>query len=196
MEQMKLPDKITGITDIAHAFAGAYLLPGETAVDCTAGNGHDTLFLLEKNGPDGFVYAFDIQQLAIENTRRRLFRAGISPARFTLINDSHARLDRYVKGPVSVFMFNLGYLPGGDRTITTDAPTVIHALSLSLSMLKCLGVITLVLYPGHGPGRVEQEAVLEYVAGLDQNLCRVVHIQSINTEKIPPSVLVIQKLQP
>ncbi len=196
MEQMKLPERITGTTDIAHAFAGAYLLPGETAVDCTAGNGYDTLFLLERNGPNGFVYAFDIQQSAVDNTRKRLCEAGISPDRFLLINDSHSRLSQYVKGPVAVFMFNLGYLPGGDRTITTDAPTVIHALSSSITLLKCLGVITVVMYPGHGPGRVEQEAVMKYVTGLDQHLCRVLHIQSVNTEKPSPSVLVIQKLYP
>ena len=35
---------------------------GDIAVDATAGNGHDTLFLANLVGNDGYVYAFDVQQ--------------------------------------------------------------------------------------------------------------------------------------
>ena len=37
-------------------------------VDATAGNGNDTLFLAKTSAKK--VYAFDIQQLAIENTKK------------------------------------------------------------------------------------------------------------------------------
>ena len=54
-----------------------FLLPGDTAVDATMGNGHDTQFLCELVGESGHVFAFDIQEQAVENTRRRLMEAGL-----------------------------------------------------------------------------------------------------------------------
>ena len=46
--------------------------PGDTAVDATMGNGHDTRMLCEAVGPEGRVYAFDVQAQAVEKTRNRL----------------------------------------------------------------------------------------------------------------------------
>ncbi len=49
---------------------------GDIAVDATAGNGHDTLFLANLVGETGFVYAFDIQQQAVDVTIQRLKENG------------------------------------------------------------------------------------------------------------------------
>ena len=48
-----------------------HIRPGDTVVDFTMGNGHDTEYLCRKV-PDGKVYAFDIQASALENTKKRL----------------------------------------------------------------------------------------------------------------------------
>ena len=69
------------------------VLPGETVVDATAGNGHDTLFLAEHVGEEGHVYAFDIQQAALNSTAKRL---GELTNRVSLILDSHENVDQYV----------------------------------------------------------------------------------------------------
>lgn len=45
---------------------------GDTVVDATMGNGHDTLFLAGQVGPEGHVCAFDIQESALESTRALL----------------------------------------------------------------------------------------------------------------------------
>ena len=45
---------------------------GDTVLDGTAGNGHDTLFLAQCAGENGRVYAFDIQPQAIAATDARL----------------------------------------------------------------------------------------------------------------------------
>lgn len=49
-----------GLTDWDAAAMQA-LRPGDTAVDATMGNGHDTLFLAQAVGPTGHVIGFDIQ---------------------------------------------------------------------------------------------------------------------------------------
>lgn len=58
----------------AHDWVERVLVPGDSAVDATAGNGYDTLFLARLVGPSGHVHAFDVQAAALEETRRRLRR--------------------------------------------------------------------------------------------------------------------------
>lgn len=186
--------RITGITELAHLFAGSVTLPGEKAVDCTVGNGHDMLFLLDQVGPDGFVYGFDIQELAIENTRNRLNDSGIAPGRYNLIQDNHAFLKRFIKGPVASFMFNLGYLPGGDHSITTDSENVIRAVFSAAELLKIMGVITIVMYSGHPEGIKESVNVLEYAKRMESSRFRVMHVEKINNKKPSPSILIIQRV--
>ncbi|MEJ7220935.1 class I SAM-dependent methyltransferase, partial [Staphylococcus gallinarum] len=84
----------------------------------TCGNGNDTLFLAQ-NVPNGFVYGFDIQQLAITNTEQKV--ATFSNVK--LIKDSHNNVKQYIKaehiGKIDAAIFNLGYLPKGDKSIVT-----------------------------------------------------------------------------
>ena len=63
---------LPSILQSAHQWASEVLTPGGAAIDATTGNGHDTLFLARQVGPDGHVFGFDIQEQAIQNTRRRL----------------------------------------------------------------------------------------------------------------------------
>ncbi len=169
-------------------------MPGDRAVDCTAGNGHDTLFLLEKTAPDGFVHAFDIQASAIENTRKRLENACIPPSRYRLIHGCHSRIADHVQPGIAACMFNLGYLPGALHDITTQPYTVIKALERAISLLKPQGIITVVMYPGHEAGRHEMELLLEFVRSIDEKRCRVMHLLNVNTAKISPSIIVLQKI--
>ena len=94
----------------------------EAAIDATAGNGHDTHFLSEHVGPAGEVYAIDLQKSALEVTSRRLSAIGLQNVR--LINQDHAQLSSLVpielRSRIGAIMFNLGYLPGGDKSITTS----------------------------------------------------------------------------
>ena len=49
------------MTSIAHAAWSQFVREGQTVVDATCGNGHDTKWLAEKIGPTGRLFAFDIQ---------------------------------------------------------------------------------------------------------------------------------------
>ena len=109
-----------------------FLLPhikkGGTAVDFTMGNGHDTLWLSQQVGAQGKVFAFDIQPQALENTRT-LLRRESAPENYTLLLDSHSNVKEYVKEPICAGMFNLGFLPGGDKSVTTKRETTLIELA-------------------------------------------------------------------
>ncbi|PID81943.1 hypothetical protein CSB20_00400, partial [bacterium DOLZORAL124_64_63] len=62
--------EITGsLTAQAHLLVRDHITPGDTAIDATLGNGHDTLFLARCVGKTGTVIGFDVQTQAITSTR-------------------------------------------------------------------------------------------------------------------------------
>ena len=100
-------------------------------VDMTMGNGNDTLFLCKIAK---FVYAFDIQQIALDNTKKKLIDNNLS--NYSLILDTHENIDLYIKESVKGFIYNLGYLPTGDKNITTLYTSTINSLNKALLLLK------------------------------------------------------------
>ena len=131
-------------------------MPGETVVDATAGNGNDTLFLAELVGENGHVYAFDIQQAALDSTAKRL---GELNERVSLILDSHENVEKYVNGQIGGAVFNLGYLPHSeDLSIVTKPDSTIKAIHTMLGMLKKGGIIAVSVYDGHEGGAEERDA--------------------------------------
>ena len=74
------------LLDLQKEFILAHLKEGDVAVDFTMGNGHDTEFLSKTVGERGRVYAFDIQEAAVNSTRENLKKAEC-PENYTLIHD-------------------------------------------------------------------------------------------------------------
>lgn len=152
----------------AHAVLREVLRPGDRAVDATAGNGGDTLFLAEAVGPTGHVVAFDTQPAAIARTRERLAAAGIDHVE--LRQECHSLLAAWnpaETGTIRAVMFNLGYLPGGDHTLVTRPETTRVALDAAARLIAPGGRITLVVYRGHPGGQAESEMVEERLQTLD-----------------------------
>ena len=155
------------LTRQAHQRLALYLRPGDIAIDATAGNGHDTLFLARQVGPGGEVHAFDIQQAALTNTHERLAGAGCL-AQVTLHLAGHeTMLQRLAgrQGQIAAIIFNLGYLPGADHANTTRDNTTLSALDQSLTLLRPGGVLSVLAYRGHPGGQEEAQAVAEWLAG-------------------------------
>lgn len=151
-------------TQLAHEAVSRVLRPSETAIDATAGNGHDTLFLARLVGSAGKVVAFDLQRAAIDSTRRRLEEAGVAE-RVELHCESHTHMATWAgAGSVGAIMFNLGYLPGADHSLITVAPYTLLALEAAVDLLRPGGVLTVVCYPGHPGGDEEAAAVREWAA--------------------------------
>jgi len=161
-------------------FHGVYL-------DGTMGNGQDTLFLAQ-NCPESLIYAFDIQEEALLATRTLLAKHHLAAC---LIRDSHEKLDRYIKKKIDGAIFNFGYLPTGDKTITTKAETSLIAVQKALNLLKQNGILILVCYPGHPAGKEEAEALEAWCRALDGKLYNVIKYDFIN-KKNPPFVMAIE----
>ena len=160
----------------AHQAIAEILKPGDIAIDATVGNGHDTLFLATHVSATGKIYGFDIQQQALDSAWQRLDEAGQS-GQVSLYHAGHEvmamLLPESVAGGVKAVMFNLGYLPSGDKQRTTGASTTLAALQTALSLLAPGGVISLLAYTGHPGGREEAELVKAWGASLPQDLFTV-----------------------
>ncbi|MBQ7820709.1 MAG: class I SAM-dependent methyltransferase [Clostridia bacterium] len=145
----------------------SFLLPhikeGATAVDYTMGNGHDTAFLSKAVGESGKVYAFDIQESALVSTAGNLKSEGC-PDNYRLICASHHRVKEFVNEPVKIGMFNLGYLPGGDKRITTLRETTIAAVKAAIDLMDTDAALLIAVYPGHEEGEIEGEMLTELFA--------------------------------
>ena len=166
--------------------------PGDTVVDATMGNGHDTLMLCEAVGPAGRVYAFDIQQDAVKETEKLLQSQGMAD-RATLINAGHEHMKDYVKGPVNAVVFNLGWLPGGDHSITTRWETTSRAVQAALELLGTGGVLVICAYPGHGEGDRERRELAGFLSTLDNRVYNVLRQQFLNANAGAPECFVVQK---
>lgn len=170
--------------------------PGGIAVDGTLGNGHDTKFLAELVGDTGMVFGFDIQQEALEATTARLQDSNLQK-RVTLFHQGHEKLIQCIPphfhGQISGAIFNLGYLPGGDKTIVTTATTTIAAVEQLLSIMAPEAIIILVIYHGHEEGALERDELLQYVKQLDQRKAHVLQYQFINQVNQPPFIIAIEK---
>lgn len=184
--------RLKQVTELARHQVALVLKEGDIAVDATAGNGYDTLFLAEKVGPKGFVYAFDIQKEALAITAGRLKERNIAQ-RVALINSGHESLSEFVREPAAAVMYNLGYLPGGERQITTAAETTLESIRQALSLLLPGGVITVVLYPGHRQGLEEKKLLLPYLRQLAAARYAVLHTVLLNQGGEPPELVVLQK---
>lgn len=183
------------IIPYAHQLLAESIKPNETVIDATCGHGRDTLFLSRITGDQGHVLAFDIQKQAIESTRHILQthqRDNVS-----IIHDSHAMLSDYLspemKGRIGGAVFNLGYLPKSDKTVTTRAESTIPAIDTIFNFLKKDGLIVLVVYPGHKGGQQEKEAIMEHLGRLDPKKGSVLQYSFINQRNHPPFILAIQK---
>ncbi|SFL13143.1 class I SAM-dependent methyltransferase [Halanaerobium salsuginis] len=176
----------------SHFLLKQHLTSGDAAVDATAGNGHDTKFIAELVGDQGQVYAFDIQQSAIENSKQLLIKNKLN-SQVQLIKASHADLDYYIKDNIKAAVFNLGYLPGGDKSIITRADSTIIAVKKLLKLIKQGGIVILVIYSGHPGGSQEKTKVLNYVSQLNCHEYNVLSYKFLNQPGPPPEIAAIKK---
>lgn len=166
------------------------LRPGDVAIDATLGNGHDTLFLAHQVGETGHVYGFDIQLAAVNETRNRLCKAEIDGSRFTLNQISHAHMAEHLDpadlNRVKGVMFNLGYLPGSDKSVITRTADTMIAVRQALDLLQPGGLLTVVVYPGHEGGAEEGRAIAEWAASLPPQQVEVQNLRPVNRSAAPP----------
>lgn len=162
------------------------------AVDATVGNGNDTLFLANLVGEQGCVYGFDVQKIAAETTYQKLYEHNLYQ-RVELILDTHAKIDNYVTNKIDVAMFNLGYLPGGDKSLITNSTSTTEAIYKTISQLNSNGILTILCYPGHPSGDKEAKDVYKLLQQYSPKKYLVSNFNIINTRGVAPILYIIIK---
>ncbi|MBR4422412.1 MAG: class I SAM-dependent methyltransferase [Erysipelotrichaceae bacterium] len=139
-----------------HKYLKSLISKEDVCVDMTAGNGFDTLFLasLAKK-----VYAFDINEQAIKNTKEKVRDFD----NVILIRGDHANIDRYLHESIRLFIFNLGYLPHGDRSTITKKETTLEAFRKAYELLQENGYIVITFYLKHSGGKDEYYLLDDYL---------------------------------
>ena len=167
---------------------------GDIAIDATMGNGYDTLRLCRLVGDSGKVYAFDIQEEAIEATRGLLEREGLA-GRAILIHAGHQDMKEYVKEEANSAVFNLGWLPGARHAVTTLADTTLPAVQACLELLKPGGMLTVCVYPGHEEGARERDLLITWAKRLDPLRYDCVIHAYLNQPGDPPLLIAVRKAE-
>ena len=165
-------------------FLDAHIKEGDTVADFTMGNGHDTEYLSRAVGREGHVYAFDIQKQALESTRRHLQEVGC-PENYTLILDSHANCDQYLPDTIKAGVFNLGWLPGADKSVTTRRESTLKAVQSAISHLDHDGILLIAVYPGHEEGTLEGKMLDDYFRTISRFQLSISRFEIINSPASP-----------
>lgn len=161
-------------------------------LDATAGNGHDVLFLCKNTPPGCRIWAFDIQPAAIRCCSELLERNGFrNNVRLILAN--HAFLSKYITEPVDAAIFNLGYLPGQNHSVTTTPESLKMALDSLLKLLAPGGCMAIVAYPGHEPGQRELDFLETYLPERPQDEFAISRYSFINQKNNPAILYFIGK---
>jgi hypothetical protein len=184
---------------LAHHYWATLLSPGDTVIDATCGNGHDTLALAKlvlKEG-DGLLFGYDIQENAIAQTHLRLEKELPESImkRVILLNASHETFTFPGESlpPIRLIVYNLGYLPGDNKDITTMTSTTLTSIQHAMEVLAVDGHISITCYPGHDEGSKEFLAMMEFVSKLPKESWACCHHQWVNKHDTAPSLLVLQK---
>lgn len=166
------------------SFLECHLFSGCVAVDFTMGNGNDTLWLSQRVGQTGTVYAFDLQPEAVSRTAQRM-QAEAPFENYRLICASHHTASDYITEPIHVGIFNLGFLPGGDKRVTTLRETTLPAVRWAISALASKGALLIAVYPGHEEGRLEGEMLQEELSALSPKQYSVSQLRIVNAPDCP-----------
>lgn len=180
--------------DLAKNFWGTLLRDGDWAIDATCGNGNDTLTLARCNKIGG-VIGIDLQPEALEKTRD-LLEENLSSSELSRIHlfcQSHEEFPALAfQNPIRLIVYNLGYLPGGNKQLTTQTPTTLISVRKAIELVAPGGAVSITCYPGHPEGKREEEALLNEAACLDPAEWSVAHTRFPN-RNFSPSLLLIQR---
>lgn len=168
-------------------------------IDATAGNGNDSLSLAQqalvspvRASPLFELHLIDIQENALSNSRQLLHSNGIKTNCY-YHHASHASIgSMFSPNSIHLIVYNLGYLPGGDKNITTQASSSELSILQALDLLTPGGLMTIMFYPGHAEGAQEQKQLLPILFELPKTLFSVSH-HVFSLRATAPGLLVVQK---
>lgn len=128
----------------------------DLAIDCTLGNGHDSLFLSKLFKE---VHSLDIQPLALKRSKERL--KDESNVYLYLLN--HKDIDTLNLKNVDLILYNLGFLPGSDKKIITNYTTTLTSLKKAYELINDEGEIIIASYIRQPNGKEEYDMIIKYL---------------------------------
>ena len=141
------------------------------AIDCTLGNGHDTLFLSSLFNE---VHALDIQPLALRRSKERLKDTNNT---FLYLLD-HKDIDLLKLNNIDLILYNLGFLPGSDKKVTTHYLSTLESLEKAYSILNNEGVIIIACYIRQQNGQEEYDNIINFLNNKNLNYIEYKNIDS------------------
>lgn len=181
--------------DLAHSYWTRLIQKGDHVIDATAGNGHDTLKLatLALTENSGFLWSLDIQQQALDNTLKLLTTHGSPTQNICLLNHNHSTFPTFIPhNSIKLIVYNLGYLPGGNKNITTQTNSTLQSIQNAQPLIQHGGAISITCYPGHTEGAHEQQQILQLTSPWNPKNWNITLHQFTNRQN-SPSLLLIQK---
>ncbi|WP_054199608.1 tRNA (mnm(5)s(2)U34)-methyltransferase [Clostridium baratii] len=172
------------ISNLSHYIIDNFIKNKNVAIDATLGNGYDTDFLSERFNK---IYSFDIQESACKNYLLK------NNDNVKVILDSHHLIDKYVDSKVDCIMYNLGFLPGSSKDITTLHNTSLESIKKGLEYLNEGGIMTICIYIGHDEGKKEESCILDYVKNLSKKEYGVMLHKFLNRSEVAPMLVVIER---
>lgn len=190
-----------------HLLWNQLILQAQLVIDATCGKGNDLLYLIKAaHKANNFTCHFigiDIQEAALIATKEKiancLKKNEINKEEAKKVNlylQSHDQVIEDVAKngkPIDLIAFNLGYLPGTDHSVMTNANTVLKALHIGLEHLSKNGLITIVTYPGTKHGLEEQNILESYMSHLDQKIYDVARWNTLHQVNNPPQLYMLKK---
>ncbi|MCR8969225.1 class I SAM-dependent methyltransferase [Facklamia sp. 7083-14-GEN3] len=169
--------------------------PTGNYIDATLGKGRDSYFILSHPSFAGKLFAFDIQDQALQLAQQKL--KDFPSDSFQLFNNGHEHFNQILSlstlPKIHGAIFNLGYLPGANHQITTKALTTLQALNQMAQRLVSKGKIFIVVYSGHAEGAIEKEELLEELRKWSQDQFSISILDFLNQKNHPPLLITIEK---
>lgn len=171
-----------------------HIAQAKVLLDATCGAGNDSLFLAENTPEDISIHAFDIQAEALEKSCILLKKHNLAH-KVHLHLDSYVNFANYVQEPIDLIIFNLGYLPGANKHITTQVEDLQQALPQLLRQLNKQGIVCIVSYIGHLAGKQENMWLEEYLQTLNNKAFNVGKYMLFNHNNNAPIIYIIEQVK-
>ncbi|WP_100934151.1 class I SAM-dependent methyltransferase [Candidatus Chlamydia corallus] len=172
------------VVQASHEIFKNIVSPGDTVIDATCGNGKDSLLLARLLQGCGKLVVYDIQKEAL-NHALILFETHLSEEEKAIIEIKEQSHEYLSEKDAKLIHYNLGYLPAGNKAITTLARTTEVSLECALNIVRSDGLVTVVCYPGHPEGERETYAVQSLAQQLNPKDWCVSSFYTVNRFQAP-----------
>lgn len=170
-----------------------FLKEGYTCLDGTCGNGHDTLTMRQIIGDSGKIFSFDIQENAINSALELIKSKNLDCKNIEFFVDSHAEIDKYINESIDFAIYNLGYLPGGDKALTTVWESTRISLEKAMNIMRKGAILSVTAYPGHEEGYHERSKLKDFLLSLDSKKYNITNLNYFNQKDTAPETFIIEK---